>query len=154
MDKHAVIAAFEQHQKERIGNIEKDLEKARDGVRTAPGPSQSHSDTTRFQEGNIVADIEERLARAKRILRQLREIPQAQMETISNGSIFVLEDVATNERDVYFVVPEGGGESIDVGGAEVVSISKDAPIAKEVWGKGEGVRINFRGRLLKVAEVK
>ncbi len=154
MDKHEVIAAFVQHQRGKIEGIEKDLEKARDGVRTAPGPSQSHSDTTRFQEGNIVADIEERLTRAKRILRQLQEIPQVQMKTISNGSIFVLESTATREKDVYFFVPEGGGESLEVEGTEVASISQGAPIAKEVLGKREGSHVVFQDRLLRIVEVK
>ena len=154
MEKAKVFAAFIATKMSRIDDMKGALEGTRQEVIDSPGSNKSHSDTSRFQYSNLALGIEGSVAEAEYALALARALPQGPFGAVWPGCFFALKDVGSGEVSYYLFVMEGGGDSFEVDGKEVMTISNNAPLVTSVRGKKKGELARFRERILEVLDVQ
>lgn len=153
MNKQDIVKTYLEHLDKKIEKNQKALDSLYEGVYSAPGPSQSHSDTTRFQQSNIASNADARLAFLRKIRTIIAMTFLKESQSVEIGALVVVEDVAFKDKEYYFVVPDGGGESIEFEGVEVLFVSIRAPILEAVLKIKTGEFFEFRGRRLVLIEI-
>ena len=153
MNKQKVIEVYLNYLDRKIKDTENALESLYEGIDTAPGPSQSHSDTTRFQQSRVALETEGRLSSLKGTRAVATLIPSVKLSSPIVGALIEIEDLGFGETEYYFVVPWQGGESFLLDNTEVMSVSPQAPILDAVANAKEGDIFEFRGRRLKLASI-
>jgi hypothetical protein len=58
----------------------------------------------------------------------------------------LVELESRGNRDLYFLGPKGGGTEVKVGGQEILVITPESPLGKELVGKKTGDRIKLETR--------
>jgi len=154
MDKKQVLKKCLGFLGDKIRDMEKSLASIQKGVIDSPGPSQSHSDTTRFQQSNVALGVDRRIEELKEKVFLLQGVDLTPKDTIFVGALFTLRYEGARENMVYFLVQKGEGDTIEIDSEEVMFISANAPIAEAVIGKKKGDKISFRNRVLEIVEVQ
>jgi len=154
MKKKDVLVNLIKEQEKRVKDLEVSCAKTKQDAITAPGSNVSHSDTTKFQLSNLVLGLERRVFEAKTALSLLKSLPTEIEIIIRVGSLFTLKNLSNKKKINYLLVLTAGGECFEVGNEEILSISKDTPLAKEVMGMEKGDEIEFRGNTFKVIDVQ
>ena len=155
-----------------IGRLEQDKEnlKARfasvhEGIVTAPTPTQSHSDQTRFQLSQVANEIDRSFAvkdEGTRVLKSLLTelgdeafTTRVSQEVLVGSLVDVRDSSGSDER--YFILPAGGGIEIPDGDQCAIVVTPTAPIAKALMNRtvGDEVIAHFskQVRTLKVTAI-
>lgn len=142
MDKRALLLAIIEKLDEERKDLAKSVERMRQAAIEAPGPMQSHSDTTKFQMGSLSDDAAGSLAEKEQAIFRLRNLldhPQfmGQHRIVGGGSLVQLEE-ADGARGYYYFVPGGAGTEITHDAVKVTVVSLGAPLATALFKKGEG----------------
>lgn len=153
MNKQDIVKTYLEHLDKKIEKSEKALNSLYEGVYSAPGPSQSHSDTTRFQQSNIASDTDVRLISLKKVRAIMATTLLRKSQSVEIGALIVIEDSVYKEREYYFVVPEQGGDSLDFDGIEIFFVSLQAPIIESISNAKQNDQFEFRGRRLILQEI-
>lgn len=153
MNKQDIVKIYLEHLDKKIEKNEKALDSLYEGVYSAPGPSQSHSDTTRFQQSNIASDTDIRLTSLKKVRTIIATMLLRKSQSVEIGALIVIEDSVHKEREYYFVVPDGGGESIEFEGVEILFVSIQVPMVEATSRVKIGDSFEFRGRKLILIEI-
>ena len=134
-------------------SLKDSIKRCQDEIDHAPGPMESHSDTTRFQVGQLVSNLLgqlEKLEKAEEIMRK-SSIPEKH-ETISVGSIVELD--VDGKACFVFIVPDGAGGLIIDGDVKISIVSEKSPMAISIMGKRAGdfatFKINGKDKKIKV----
>lgn len=151
MNKADVVMAFVAYKQEAIKKLEKTLEGIKREIIDAPGAMQSHSDTSKFQSGNIAAGVDGSLAQAKDALSWAQRLFAIQLDEIAAGCFFTVKG---DETMHFLLLPSGGGDSFQVDGNEVATISRQAPLVASLLGQKKGYSVTFRGRKIEVIDVQ
>ena len=156
IEKRKVLEACIKAQKKRIEDLKQSLERTQQSVREAPSSRQTWSDTSRFQLGSIAFETQRQVEEAKIALSQLRmlSVDINVKNIISVGALFTLKDIDTGEVSRYLLISEGGGDSFDIEGEEIMFISVEAPLAKVLLSKKKSDKVIFRDKDLEVVEVQ
>lgn len=154
MDKKQVLKKYLDFLGDKIRDMEKSLASIQQGVIASPGPGQSHSDTTRFQQANVALGVDRRIGELKEKAALLQGVDLTPKDTIFVGALFTLRYEGSRENMVYFLVQKGEGDTIEIDGEEIMFVSANAPIAEAVISKKKGDRVNFRDRVLEIIEVQ
>lgn len=154
MEKRKVLKAFIEKQEKKIEDLKQSLEKTQQGARDAVGSMQSWSDTTKFQLSNLALGLEKRVREAGEALSLLKGISENPNDAISIGSFFTLRDIKSGNYTNYFLIPQAGGEWLEIDGEEVLSISEEAPLIESVIGRRKGDKIEFRDRSFEVINLQ
>lgn len=154
MDKKQVLKKYLEFLGDKIRDMETSLASIQRGVIDSPGPGQSHSDTTRFQQANVALGVDRRIGELKEKVVLLQGVDSTPKDTIFVGAMFTLRYEGARENMVYFLVQKGEGDTIEIDGEEIMFISANAPIAEAVIGKKKGDKAIFRGRTLEVIDVQ
>lgn len=153
VDKQKVIGAYFDYLYKKIKSTENVLESLYRGIDSAPGPSQSHSDTTRFQQSRIAIETEKRLSSLKKMRASATTISPTKSSSPEIGALIVIKDNDSEEEEYCFVVSEGGGESLIVGETEILFVSIQAPILEAISKATLGDSFEFRGRGLTLVKI-
>lgn len=153
MNKQDIVKTYLEHLDKKIEKNQKALDSLYEGVYSAPGPSQSHLDTTRFQQSNIASDTDMRLTSLKKIRTIIATTLLRKSQSVEIGALIVIEDSVHKEREYYFVVPDGGGESIEFKGVEILFVSIQVPMIEATSRVKIGNFFEFRGRKLILIEI-
>lgn len=153
MKKIDVVTAFVSYKQEAVRKIEKALGVIHREIIDAPGAMQSHSDTSKFQSGNIAAGVDNSLALARDALLWAQRLPAIQFDEIVAGCFFIVKDSDGNLMQ-FLLLPSGGGDSFSVDMSEISTISKQAPLVATLQGKRKGDTVLFRGRRMEVIDVQ
>lgn len=134
------------------------LEDTRKGAREAPGSNVSHSDTSRFNLGNLAVGIESQLVLARETSAYLQSllgsnIEDSPKEKISVGSLFTIIDTMAGKESNFILLVKGGGESVEVDGIKILSATSSAPIAKAFIGKKVGDEVIFNKKSYRVTRI-
>ncbi len=154
MDNQKIREACIKEKEEKLRKLEESFEATKQYAADAPGSSQSHSDTSKFQHSNLALGTEMRIQEAKEELRMLQALPGSSKEKVFVGACFVLRDLNSGQADNYFLIPKGGGDFLEVDGEEIMVISEESPIAEAVMGKRKGEVISFREKKLMIQEIQ
>lgn len=154
MTKQQILLAFIEKQKQKIEELKISLHNTEQDAINSPGAMQSHSDTSKFQLSNLALGLKKRVAEAEETLILLDSISRISNNIVSVGSFFILEDTITKNRVNYLLIPQHGGEWVEVDGEEVLLISEEAPLISSIFNKKEGDRIMFREKVLKIVHLE
>lgn len=134
-DKRALFEAFRQHLLGLIAQIETEGAAARAGTRVdgEHRPENRGERAAVTTQGYLTHALGKRLAELREHQGLLERVTPAPRSTVVTGALFLAED---NEgvEDWFYVLP--GGLGVQLG--EVTVISPDSPIARGLWGLGEG----------------
>lgn len=152
LNKKMVLDALINYQEEKLKELLQYLEEAKKDVVDAPGSNVSHSDTMKFQHGNLVLGLTKRINNVRLCISLLKgqRTFLCEKDKVEVGALFSLKDVNQGNENYYFIVETGGGETIVFKEKEVMMISASAPIAQIVWNKRKGMVVNFRNMLLEI----
>ena len=146
MNKNNVVRALIDRVEAQKEEIEKSLREAQASIIDAPGPMQSHSDTTRYQKAILAGSAASSLREKTLALSALHQILALDagkyIDKVQVGTLVTLldeEDVMEN----YIIVPHCGGISVEEGIESIVSITPESPLASELLGKARGQSVTF-----------
>jgi len=115
-------------------------------VRAAEGESamQSRYDTMRI-EGSWVSDgLGQRIQELENEVEKLLRIDvKTKREKVYLGSLVELEDEGES-KSYFFILPGGGGRSLESGDTNIKVITQNAPFAKAMIGKEVYDEVTFR----------
>lgn len=126
----------------------------------SPGPSQSHSDTTRFQTTEVVKEMAkaaEGQSKTIAILGYFKTDPalSRHSEAIELGALARVDFGGIVED--YFVLPDGAGTSVEFENVEVCVVTPASPLGQSLLGKRMGDEFDFvannRSTRIKVLEI-
>jgi hypothetical protein len=153
MNKENVLRVYIEYLDKKIEKTEKALSAIYEGIDSAPTPSQSHSDTTRSQQSRVASETATRLSSLRTTRASMAFMRSKKSITPEIGALIVIEDIGSKDNEYYFVVPDGGGESIEFEGTEVLFVSTRAPILETLSKIKTGELFEFRERKLILTEI-
>jgi transcription elongation GreA/GreB family factor len=154
IDKAKVLAAFVRLHAEKVTDLEQALHGTQRDVVSAPGSSESHSDTMKFQHSNLALGIQGRFLEAQQTAAIFSFLTPEAKSIASEGALVSVQDMKSNKDFHYLIVPKGGGDVVELDGQEIMAISVEAPIAKALIGKGQGEVAIFRDKSFKVTSIQ
>lgn len=154
LQKEEVLQTLISFFSERLKNSERSLKSIRGIVRDAPGSNVTHSDTTRFQQGNMALALEKQFLETKEALQLLKRLKSDRCETITLGALFALQNNTNQEINRYLLISKGGGYIVMVGTQKIATLGMMAPLARACIGKEEGDEIAFSEKTFQVLEVQ
>jgi len=156
LNKKEALKAFIKAEEEKIKQLKISLERTQQDARESPGSNVSHSDTMKFQFSNLALGIQKRISEAQETLILLKKIDlyETKGEIVTGGSLISLKNTDTEEIITYLIVPDRGGESVEINGQKVISISIATPLVYEIRGKKKGDEICFREKNFEVIGVQ
>lgn len=140
--------------------FEKTLEGIQRAVNEAPAPSQSHSDTTRYQMSSLENEAAQSLADKERSIRILAVFAASHGNRVSHevqlGSVVEIED--SGRRETYFLLPEGSGIEVADGVTKALVITPKSPIASALLYRKKGdttvLKIPAGNREVKIVDLQ
>jgi len=128
--KEELVDAIIKAKEENISKLEESLKSTRKQAREAEGSNVTHSDTSKFQYSNLALGIEKRLLEANEGLEALNRIRQniQTRDFVAIGGVVQVMNIASQGNYRYFIVPFGGGDSTEVEGEEITTISTASPM--------------------------
>ena len=128
--------------------------RARQAAIDAPGRNQSRYDCTKEEQSYLADALNirgEQLSREALILRRLH-LP-SNPERVDVGSLIYTAD--TFGLNYYFILPNSGGETVEMNdGKEVMVMTPESPLAREMIGKRKGDAFLFKGNVYTVLDLK
>lgn len=131
-----------------INNLKDQYKEAKKSAIEAPSKMESHSDPLK-DEFNALADSLQKIIDVTE--RGIRELNGAFMDDSNSKLIKIGSLVEIKKGDVihfYFILPAGGGEIIKdvLDNNEVVIVTPETPLAKEIIGKKTGHKFVVAGK--------
>ncbi len=119
----------------------------------SPGANVSHSDTNKFNISNVALSKQKPVIAYIIALTELRSLSVDVCETVIIGAVFQLQNLQTEESKFYYLIPSYGGEVIKHAEVEILTISKEAPLATLAAGKEEGDEFRFKDQQYEIKRV-
>ena len=148
MDKKKIIKKIIEKLRIDIEELEKNYERVREVVITAPGAMQSASDTTRMTESVIADKLQTTMSEKREAISIFEtffeeEINFNPTSKIQIGSLVEIE--SNDEKQYFFLLPKIGGLKIEVDGKNIMTLTSEAPMTQAILDKkvGDKVEINI-----------
>lgn len=162
MDKRNIFEQIKAELEETLANTEKSKQEYQDEANRHKGRMASRYDTFKEEAQMMVNAQEVRIAELRASLVQIQAVldhPTALETTdkIRSGTVILLEaDDGTKRRHV--LAPTGGGIKVAVGNEELVVITPDSPLGKQLMGLSVGdeveIRVGSNKRNYEIVEVE
>jgi len=134
--KKRIVKVLRNKLEENLAIAGRQFERTRQDVIEAPGRMQSRYDSSKQESGYLADSWQNRIRQLKLAIITLKElkINDAPQEEITIGAL------VETEKDLYFVLPVGGGEKIKDGqlNKEVIIVTPTSPIGKSLLNKTAG----------------
>ena len=160
MDKKKIIEKIIEKLRIDIEELEKNYERVREVVITAPGAMQSASDTTRMTESVIADKLQTTISEKREAIFIFEtffedETDSNSAQRIQMGSLVKVEN--GGEEQYFFLLPKVGGLKIEIDGKNITTLTLKAPMSQAILDKkiGDKVEINIAGiqRKIEVLEI-
>lgn len=142
MNKKEIAQLFIFKLEDQILKQKKVLDETRSLANDSPSANESHSDTSKFQLGNLALAQESRVRELENTLEKLRSIIFSPNDKITIGAIFILDCTDKKIRH-YFVFDGAQGINAEVEGITMTAISTESPIGVSAFGKKKGDSVSF-----------
>ena len=153
MDKEQIIKLGIKMLKEKIVSLKEAVLKMEKQRQEAPSAMQSWSDTSRFQTGVAIENMDKERSRLEEHLDFLKSFKIDKKTEITLGSLAEVKDLEKNKAEIYFVSLFADLELKD-GGRVIKFISKDSPLIKQLLSKKAGDKASLQiGRSTRELEI-
>lgn len=154
MDKEEIIKLAVDELSLKINSIDKFIEKAEKEKQEAPSAMQSWSDTSRFQAGAMVEEMEKEKGRLLKHLNFLETLPAENKKKVELGSLVEVKDLENGKASFYFVSLFADAK-IKYRSQTISFVSKDSPIIKLLLNKKINDKIKIEiGSNIREVEIK
>lgn len=127
-------------------SAEQSLKTTMQAVIEAPGAMQSHSDTTKWQMSRRAEVIQRLIDEKSFAIHTLQDMIHSNLSSdageVEIGSIVEIRN-ERNEREVYFILPVGGGIEVVDNDRTILVITARAPVAAALIGKRQGQTVKL-----------
>lgn len=137
MDKKDIIKNFVEKLKVMLKGFEESFKKAEEARKEAPGPMESHSDTTRNQKENEGNYFSNKISEVKDEIDFLQKLEKDNSERVEIGNLVEVEN--ENKKSFYLISEKIGGLKY----SSVTMISHSTPIAKNLIDRRVGDKISL-----------
>jgi transcription elongation GreA/GreB family factor len=141
---HSLIEKLEESLRSLAGSIQRDFDSEGDSFDTANKIAHLYDSSA----------VTERVLKLKREIDCLREIDIERRNTVSAGSLIVVDFAGEKER--FLILPAecfSGFETVEVGGVKVSTLTTKAPLFSVLAGKKAGEKVRFNKREITLLEV-
>lgn len=122
---------------------------------------QSHSDTTKSQMSRLAEEIQRSINEKGLAIRTLDALIYSglpsDVDAIRVGSVVEVCD-ERNEREIFFILPAGGGIEVADDDRTILVVTSRAPLAVALFGKRQGetakLQIGSRHRELTIVNIQ
>ena len=131
-DKQKVIKLAVKASEEKLKTIQQGIENAREAAIKAPGFMQSASDTTKSEMGRLIDSLSIEEAKYQELIKELKLLFSDSSKQIEpeNGALVHLK--AKNHEKLILIVKHGSGIKFNFKDNEVIVISPQAPMIKNL----------------------
>ncbi|MFA5777991.1 MAG: GreA/GreB family elongation factor [Candidatus Paceibacterota bacterium] len=146
MNKQKLLQLVVEMLTQREKSTKQSLETTKQAAIEAPGAMQSHSDTTKWQMSRRAEAIEQSLFETRQALGALKRFMD-HLPTTTKGSscaIVEVENLDDGVRSKYFLLPVGGGDTYEVDGEKISTLSIGAPMARAFIGTVAGDEVEVK----------
>ena len=143
IDKNEVLRALRERLTDRLASLTASQQAVQSGA-VHPEARQEHpKDTRAIEAGYLARGLAERVETLRDGLRMLELMQPRVFRPDDAAAAGALVTLATeDEREtLYFLAPAGGGESLDVGGREVLVLTPRSPLGAAIAGRTSGEAI-------------
>jgi transcription elongation GreA/GreB family factor len=117
---------------EKLGGLKESLKETELSVKQAPTAMESHSDTSRFQFGQVADNLRILIDKLEKVIKEIEKY-QSSTERVGLGSIVKVDK--SGKEIYYYISSLGLEEQFEIDGKELRVISVGTPIAKSIIGK-------------------
>jgi len=129
-----------------IESVERRAQTATQASIDAPGAMQSHSDTTKSQMGQIANALQKSLSEQQHAMSALQTMVSmsrpGEAKFVGEGTLVEVTD-GSSEKELYLILPAGGGIEIEDGENTILVVTSQAPIAVALIGMRRGESVEF-----------
>lgn len=141
MDKRKLVEQVIANLVEQAERSEKSSAAARQASIDAPGAMQSHSDTTRAQQGWLSDSLARMGTKTQRNIRNILQVDLSPSDQVRLGSIATVRNEKSGIRTSYLILPGAAGTIVQTeDNQRVVVVSPEAPMAKGILTRRMGER--------------
>lgn len=138
MNKHELLQNVIEKIRQEIKSAEQSFESTKKAAIEAPGAMQSHSDTTKFQMGQLAGEIQRSIYEKNLAINTLQNMIHSNLSSdfkkVEMGSLIETLN-ESGVREFYFILPVGGGIKI-IDNSKIISIiTPQAPLVAALLGK-------------------
>ncbi len=126
----------------KISAVDVEIKEVQEQVKSSPTAMESHSDTSRFQSGTLLQNLQRRKGELIKAINQLTRMTLETRECAHVGSIVALD----SEDPLYLLLPQGADFlEFEIEGIKVVAIGADTILGKSLNGHkiGDSFTINL-----------
>jgi len=142
MNKDTIASLFISKLEDQILKQRTVLEETRKLANESPSASESHSDTSRYQLGQLALVQDGRLKELEETLKILKNLKLSSQEKVVIGAIFNLLGKDRNPKS-YFMFNGAQGTNVELDGTVITAVSAESPLGRSVLGKKKGERVAF-----------
>ena len=151
--KAAVVQNFIELLEEHRRSIQHALDETQCGARDAPGSNVTHSDTSKSRLSDVALGLERRVIEINKALAALA-YPLLTTSRVTIGALVGVRDVQSNQIDCYYIVRQGGGNTVNVDEMTITSISVGAPFCRSLMDKEAGDDVEYQEKELQIEFVE
>lgn len=148
MNRIMVLDAVLQTVKARLERFKQAIEAQHKVIDGTSSPTQSHSDTSRFQESEVVQEMTRSFEELHQVWSKLdlfrSHVKHGQSQFVEVGTVVSVNFGESD--DLYIILPSGGGTEVIVDGKTVTVIAKNSPLALTLMGKAKGTELNSQAK--------
>ncbi len=127
MNKQLILEKVINKFNDKISAVTAEIKDVQEQVKNSPTAMESHSDTSRFQSGVLLQNLQKRKDELMQVADQLTRITLETGKCAQIGSVIALD----RGDSLYLLLPKGAGFlEFEIGNARVVAIGVDT-----IWGK-------------------
>jgi hypothetical protein len=131
MNKHLILEKVINLFNDKILAVDVEIKEVQEQVKNSPTAMESHSDTSRFQSGVLLQNLQRRKEELIKVIDQLTRMTLETREYTRIGSIIALD----SEDLLYLLLPQGAGFlEFEIEGIKVVAIGVDTILGKSLNG--------------------
>ncbi len=141
MEKETIRVKIADLLDKKVRDLKESLKRAEDSVKQAPTAMESHSDTSRFQFGQLVDGLKALINQTERAVKEI-QTKTTVTDRADLGSIVKIEK--DGDRLYYYVSAMGLKEAFLIDGKELRVISINSAIAECLLGKKVGEHVEIK----------
>lgn len=148
MNKPALLKAIIARLSEELALSLQAAKTAAAGATDEQSKSEGKYDTRGLELSYLAAGQGRQIAEAQEAIEQLRTLGLREFgknDPIELSAVITLEvaGVAKKDQPLYFLAPRGGGTEVSHAGRDVVVITPQSPLGRELQGRQQGARFPF-----------